>query len=194
MVCYKATWGWAGHFNTRKTCDILEQSQRKWNKVEQSAIFWQEITSIWMCQTTATTPTPSWTCLLSIVVSRPVQTASHRGVIQESLVCTARHPTHVEQPGVWQQYRIAKLSFSSQTYHDNTLDTICSCTSHTQPSPAIRELPPPIWQNQAYRIYQIADSDRSERHTKQSSQFQSEWTMRCFILMVCYKATTATRG
>ena len=46
-----------------------------------------------MCQTTATRPRPSWTCLLSIVVSRPVQIASHRGVIQESLVCTARHPT-----------------------------------------------------------------------------------------------------
>ena len=36
-----------------------------------------------------------FTCLLSIVVSRPVFVASHRGVIQECLVCTARHPAFI---------------------------------------------------------------------------------------------------
>ena len=51
-----------------------------------------------------------FTCLLSIVVSRPVFVASHRGVIQECLVCTARHPAFIiDQPGVWQQYRFSKL-------------------------------------------------------------------------------------
>ena len=56
-------------------------------------MFCREITSVWIRWTTATRLRRSWTCLLSIVVSRPVQIASHRGVIQESLVCTARHPT-----------------------------------------------------------------------------------------------------
>ena len=36
-----------------------------------------------------------FTCFLSIVVSRPVFVASHRGVIQECLVCTARHPAFI---------------------------------------------------------------------------------------------------
>ena len=36
-----------------------------------------------------------FTCFLSIVVSRPVFEASHRGVIQECLVCTARHPAFI---------------------------------------------------------------------------------------------------
>ena len=36
-----------------------------------------------------------FTCLLTIVVSRPVFVASHRGVIRECLVCTARHPAFI---------------------------------------------------------------------------------------------------
>ena len=85
-------------------------------------------------------------------------------------------------------------AFFSWTYHDNTPDAVCSCSSHTQPIAAVRELPPIIWRQQPCQICQIADSDRSERRTKQSSQFQSEWTMRCFILMVCYKATRGYAG
>ena len=85
-------------------------------------------------------------------------------------------------------------AFFSWTCHDNTSDTVCSCSSHTQPIAAVREFPPIIWRHQPCQICQIADSDRSERRTKQSSQFQSEWTMRCFILMVCYKATRGCAG
>ena len=71
----------------------LNNNKEGGKKAEQSAMFGREITSVWICWTTATRLRRSWTCLLSIVVSRPVQIASHRGVIQESLVCTARHPT-----------------------------------------------------------------------------------------------------
>ena len=85
-------------------------------------------------------------------------------------------------------------AFFSWTYHDNTSDTVCSCSGHTRPIAAVRELPPIIWRHQPCQIFQIADSDRSERRTTQSSQFQSEWTMRCFILMVCYKATRGCAG
>ena len=128
------------------------------------------------------------------MVSRPVQIASHRGVIQESLVCTARHPTLMWSSQVFDSSTESYRCLFSWTCHDNTSDTVCSCSSHTQPIAAVREFPPIIWRHQPCQICQIADSDRSERRTKQSSQFQSEWTMRCFILMVCYKATRGCAG
>ena len=83
---------------------------------------------------------PSWTCLLSIVVSRPVQIASHRGVIQESLVCTARHPT---------------LMWNSQVFDSSTESYRCLFPlnlSRQQPITALREPPPTIWQ-QLCQIY-----------------------------------------
>ena len=85
-------------------------------------------------------------------------------------------------------------AFSSWTYYDNTSDTVCSCSSHTETIAAIREFPPIIWRHQPCQICQIADSDRSERRTKQSSQFQSEWTMQCFILMVCQRLQGVARA
>ena len=33
-------------------------------------------------------------------------------------------------------------AFFSWTYYDNTPDAVCSCSSHTQPIAAVRELPP----------------------------------------------------
>ena len=112
-----------------------------------------------MCQTTATTPTPSWTCLLSIVVSRPVQIASHRGVIQESLVCTARHPT---------------LMWNSQVFDSSTESQRCLLPA--EPIMTTRQLQyvhAPVTRNQALQLenfHQLSDKTRLTEYTKSQTQ------------------------
>ena len=63
-----------------------------------------------------------FTCLLSIVVSRPVFVASHRGVIQECLVCTARHPAFI---------LISQVFDSSTDSPNSRLKTVSHAACHT---------------------------------------------------------------
>ena len=103
-----------------------------------------------------------FTCFLSIVVSRPVFVASHRGVIQECLVCTARHPAFIiDQPGVWQQYRFSKLK---------TQNGITCSSSHKHASVYWRFMQ----QRTKKRTYFSANPNERKEVSRQDSEMQTQ--------------------
>ena len=138
-----------------------------------------------------------FTCFLSIVVSRPVFVASHRGVIQECLVCTARHPAFIiDLPGVWQQYRFSKLktqnSITCRSSHKHASVYWRFMHQHAKRKHIFQQIP---WKKGSITSgFRTADSDRSERHADSSSQFRSEWTMRCELFTVCLEPAQPTKA
>ena len=146
--------------------------------------------------TTSESQTPlnrNLTCLLSIVVSRPEQIASHRGVIQESFVCTARHPTFMwnsqvfdsstgvrfqtQNPATHFKHSTRQQCKTTQTatappYTTNCLATqrqcvgVCVCVSVSQ------------------SVSDTLQTQIGAKDTQSNLHFRSEWTMRCLILIV----------
>ena len=139
-----------------------------------------------------------FTCLLSIVVSRPVFVASHRGVIQECLVCTARHPAFILISQVFDSSTDSRNSrLKTVQYRMQLVPQACecvrySCTHVPRKEHIFQQIP---WKKGSTTAgFRNADSDRSERHADSSSQFQSEWTMRCELFMVCLAPAQPTKA